>query len=249
MRLYAHRGYSALFPENTRPAFEAAFRHGADGIEADLQKCADGVFVVFHDTELARMTGIQGSLKHLSWNRMKDARVSGSEPILTLVELLSLIPPGRLLNLELKSDTISMPDLPGILEVLQGMRGPSSTMISSFDHELLPAFREAGYETGALIGDAHAKRGLGRLVLDLARIRPRFVNAPVQTFERLGDFKAALFFRALKATGLKLAFWTINTDAEFEKVRPYADAVIGDDVERALRWLGRDPLAALAPAR
>ncbi|HUP57299.1 MAG TPA: glycerophosphodiester phosphodiesterase family protein, partial [Bdellovibrionota bacterium] len=206
-------------------------------------------FVIFHDAELGRMTDLQGSLKQLGWERVKNARVRGQEPILTLVELLAMIPPGRLLNLELKSDTVSKPDLPEILEVLQGMRGPSTTMISSFDHELLPAFREAGYETGALIGDAHAKRGLAHLVLDLARIRPRFVNAPVQTFERLGAFKAALFFRALKAAGLKLAFWTINTDADFEKVRPYADAVIGDDVERALRWLGRDPLVELAPAR
>ncbi len=239
MRLYAHRGYSSLFPENTLPAFEAAFRHGADGIEADLQKCADGVFVIFHDADLGRLTQLKGSLKNLGWPAVKEARVRGGEGILTLPELLAMIPPGRLLNLELKSDTVTKSDIPEILELLLGMRGPSQTMISSFDHWLLPPFREAGFETGALLGDHHASRGVARLLLDLARVKPAFVNAPVQTFEKLGTLQARLFFRALKLSRLKLAFWTINTDAEFSLVCPYADAIIGDDVERALGWLGR----------
>ena len=48
MRLFGHRGASAVCPENTRAAFEYAFRHGAAGVECDLQRLADGTIVVLH---------------------------------------------------------------------------------------------------------------------------------------------------------------------------------------------------------
>ena len=48
MRLFGHRGASAVCPENTRAAFEWAFRHGAAGVECDLQRLADGTIVVLH---------------------------------------------------------------------------------------------------------------------------------------------------------------------------------------------------------
>jgi glycerophosphoryl diester phosphodiesterase len=50
----AHRGASAHRPENTLSAFEAAVAAGADIVELDVRRSADGVLVVVHDpTELA----------------------------------------------------------------------------------------------------------------------------------------------------------------------------------------------------
>lgn len=45
----AHRGSSALAPENTWAAFDLAVEQGADLIELDLQLTADGQLVVLHD--------------------------------------------------------------------------------------------------------------------------------------------------------------------------------------------------------
>ena len=53
----AHRGASAYAPENTLPAFELAARQGADMIELDVQRSADGVLVVFHDDTTERWDG------------------------------------------------------------------------------------------------------------------------------------------------------------------------------------------------
>ncbi|MDK6422056.1 glycerophosphodiester phosphodiesterase family protein, partial [Aerococcus urinae] len=36
MKLYAHRGYSARYPENTMLSFIKAYEAGADGIECDV---------------------------------------------------------------------------------------------------------------------------------------------------------------------------------------------------------------------
>jgi len=48
----AHRGASAAFPENTIEAFRGAAAHGADWVELDARRTADGVLVVHHDAHL-----------------------------------------------------------------------------------------------------------------------------------------------------------------------------------------------------
>jgi glycerophosphoryl diester phosphodiesterase len=52
----AHRGYSAIAPENTIPAFERALAAGADLIELDYHHSRDGALVVLHDAALDRTT-------------------------------------------------------------------------------------------------------------------------------------------------------------------------------------------------
>lgn len=52
----AHRGASALAPENTVPSLEAAARLGAAWVEVDVQLAADGELVVIHDLTLDRTT-------------------------------------------------------------------------------------------------------------------------------------------------------------------------------------------------
>ena len=44
----AHRGYKAMYPENTMAAFRAAVQAGAHGIETDPHLTKDGVVVLSH---------------------------------------------------------------------------------------------------------------------------------------------------------------------------------------------------------
>lgn len=53
VQVIAHRGASAAAPENTIEAFGLAGRLGADWVELDARRSADGVVVVHHDDELA----------------------------------------------------------------------------------------------------------------------------------------------------------------------------------------------------
>lgn len=54
--IMAHRGVSDLAPEATDPAYRLALEMGADYLEADIQRTADGVLVCFHDDTLERNT-------------------------------------------------------------------------------------------------------------------------------------------------------------------------------------------------
>lgn len=51
-RVFGHRGASADRPENTVAAFLEAARQGADGVELDVRRSADGALVVHHDAEI-----------------------------------------------------------------------------------------------------------------------------------------------------------------------------------------------------
>ena len=99
MRIIAHRGASADFPEHSAAAIQAAWEQGADGVELDLRLSADGRLLLHHDATLLRCYGDPRPVARL------DSRRRGElvgEPPLLLEEALELVPAGRLLFLELK---------------------------------------------------------------------------------------------------------------------------------------------------
>jgi glycerophosphoryl diester phosphodiesterase len=71
----AHRGDPIAERENTLPAFEAAVLAGADMVELDLRRTADGEIVVLHDATLSRLTRPS---KISSWRRSSASVTEGS---------------------------------------------------------------------------------------------------------------------------------------------------------------------------
>lgn len=55
--LFAHRGISAVAPENTMASFKLAREKGVPGIELDIHLTADGFVPVFHDHDTGRVGG------------------------------------------------------------------------------------------------------------------------------------------------------------------------------------------------
>ncbi len=55
MRIFAHRGSSLVWPENTLLAFRRAHEAGATGFETDLRLSSDGQIVLCHDPDLGRL--------------------------------------------------------------------------------------------------------------------------------------------------------------------------------------------------
>lgn len=70
MKVIAHRGLSALYPENTLLAFEVAVKNGATTIECDVQLTRDNVPVLFHDDVLIRITGQSGRIADYSYEEL-----------------------------------------------------------------------------------------------------------------------------------------------------------------------------------
>ena len=66
-----HRGDRADAPENTLPAFEAAFASGLDVVETDVQLTADGFPVLLHDPTVDRTTNGSGAVANLTLDQVE----------------------------------------------------------------------------------------------------------------------------------------------------------------------------------
>lgn len=67
----AHRGASRDAPENTLPAFELAWKQGADAIEADFHLTSDGQLVCIHDPDTKRVTGVSKKVSESSFAELR----------------------------------------------------------------------------------------------------------------------------------------------------------------------------------
>lgn len=117
-RMIAHRGASEAAPENTLPAFERAWRDGADGVELDVRMTADSQIVCIHDEDTQRVAGNSlvvasqsyAALQELDVGAWKGAEFKGTR-IPLLRDLLSRAPGGKQIFIELKPGVEAVPAL------------------------------------------------------------------------------------------------------------------------------------------
>src|SRR5215212_9031009 len=67
----AHRGASALAPENTIEAFRLAVEAGAGGLELDVHLTRDGHVVVIHDPTVDRTTSGTGAVSEMTFDELR----------------------------------------------------------------------------------------------------------------------------------------------------------------------------------
>jgi len=143
--IWAHRGASAVAPDNTLAAFAEAEAAGADGIELDIHLCRDGIPVVIHDDDVERTTDGRGQvaglrlaeLRRLDAGSWFSPRFAG-EPVPTLEEVLTWAGDRLRLNLEIKDYLAGA----AIVELLRQFP-VARVLVSSFNHRLLADLRRA----------------------------------------------------------------------------------------------------------
>jgi glycerophosphoryl diester phosphodiesterase len=232
-----HRGYRARFPENTLLAFREALKAGAGGIECDLQKGGDGTYVIIHDPGTARVAGSDLAVSRAVVRDLRELDLGGGERIPLLEEMLREMPDGAYLDLELKQETLTTADCLPVSDILRAFRARIRLMVSSFDPALLAPFRKMGFTVGYLVGEDDAGRGLLGFAGTLLRLRPQFLNLPVEMIGVLGAGRAGLLFRFLRACGFSLLFWTVNTGADAIRCAPHARIIVTDEIDLVLRAL------------
>lgn len=147
MRIFAHRGYSGKYPENTMLAFEGALKLSVNGIELDVHKTKDGKLAAIHDESIDRTFLGNGLVKDYDLrdlkkleNRDEKFRENIDSIIGTLEEVILLVSfkDDFILNIELKTDVIHYNGIEeDVLEMLDSYDMIENTIISSFNHESL----------------------------------------------------------------------------------------------------------------
>ncbi len=163
----AHRGFSAVAPENTLPAFQRAIDAGADMIEFDVRLTADKQFVVIHDSTLERTTNGCGLVENhtLSQLQMLDAGAWFGHDFTgaflpSLGEALKLCQNRVLVNVEVKTELQDDLALNGIADLVgkqvDALGATRSVVISSYTRRIITRLRDRHeHLTTALLSDEH----------------------------------------------------------------------------------------------
>jgi glycerophosphoryl diester phosphodiesterase len=211
----AHRGASAVAPENTIAAFRAAAEQGARWVELDVALLADGTLVVIHDDSVDRTTSGKGNLGTLT--RADIAQLDAGawfdpgfagERLSTLVEtIVALGELGLSANVEIKQHKHhkSLDQLVQAVHKAIGQRRPEMRiMISSFDPEALKAMHamEPALEMAMLWSE---------LPTDW---EARLAAIPATTIHLNYKALSVGFLEKARARGVKVRAWTSNDPVE-----------------------------------
>ena len=219
MLVLAHRGANRVAPENTVPAMREAVDRGADGVELDVHRTADGVLVVRHDADTP--AGVVGALA------LDDLRVACPD-VPTLAEVLDVCR-GRLVDVEVKDPD---PRATDALVALLAERvhdgpddGPDDVLVSAFDWAVVERVQALA---------PHLPTGLlsfgvppDEVLVTAVRRRHTAVHPDVWT---LTTIDVAAFVARAHEHGVQVNVWTVNDVEQVEVLRDAGvDAVITDD--------------------
>lgn len=163
IKIWAHRGSSHQYLENTLAAFEQAIKEGADGIELDVQRSHDGQLLVYHDEYLQRLAGVNQFVWNLTWAELQELTLSsvkytdGKIPLLK--EVLELILDTEIhLNIELKNSVYFYPKMEQeVFDLVNEYGLLEQVTFSSFNHESVKRLvelagpKKAGLLTSSII--------------------------------------------------------------------------------------------------
>ena len=147
VEVIAHRGASALAPENTLGAVRLAWELGADAVEIDVHLSANRQLVVIHDETLDRTAGRGGRVGDLTAEELSRIDVGSwfgteweAERVATLREIIATVPDGKRLFVELKCESAAVDALAGPLADVA--EAPQKVALIGFDRDLMRAVKQ-----------------------------------------------------------------------------------------------------------
>ncbi len=224
MLVLGHRGFPALYPENTMISFRKAIEFGADGLETDVRLSKDGVPFLFHDDSFERLTGNPAKTCELTISEIKELRING-EPIPTLEEFLKWFPEDKFLNLEIKEKEAGDITVEMASKLYKG-----DVVYSSFQHDLINELKSK-YPTkkfGYLFDKKHKDLSFQE-ILELFSQNTYSAHLPKEFREVLGERSEDLL-KYLKSKGIRVILWTIDSKDSLSGIQEYVDAVITNDL-------------------
>lgn len=208
-QMVAHRGLSGLAPQNSLPAVELSVEYGYDGCEFDIHTTKDGKWVVIHDDTVDAMTDGEGEVSDFTLEAIRRLKLDSGN------------------NIE-KYDSLQVPTLEEVLDVLEGTQTAPVIEIKSCDVKYLPSLKqiisEYGMEEKASIISFNKE-----YLEEYRRLAPQadimlLVNVITQedvqwcldnkvdtvNFNYILFYKSVKGWKASRESGLRLAAWTVD---------------------------------------
>lgn len=223
MKIWAHRGCSYAWPENTIQAFTAACKLPITGIELDIQLTKDGRIVVIHDETVDRTTDGSGYVRDFTLEKLRKLKIQ-THPLLrrerftqipAIEDVFRLVRPycrkrGMLINIELKNSIVryeGMEDM--ILKMVREWELQDHIIYSSFNPDSVRLLKEKNpaVKTGILASPLSACLAFAK-VSPVDALHPYIKNLDVKDLR--------------KQSLLPVRAWNLRNDEPFY---PSKDAV------------------------
>jgi glycerophosphoryl diester phosphodiesterase len=237
--VFAHRGGAGLAPENTIAAFEHGIALGADGIELDVHASRDGVVVVHHDAMLDRTTDRTGPIAAVDARDL--ARVDagfhfpgrGDHPfrargvgIPTLAQVLERFRDCRVI-IEMKLNVAAFSA--AVVDVVRKAGAVNRVCLGSFGRRGLRHVRTLEPAIATSAAREEVRWALYRSRLGLPVKRPAYDGYQIPERAEFTQIVSPRFVRHAHRAGLGVQVWTVNTEADAQRLLSWGvDALITD---------------------
>ncbi len=238
MKIFAHRGYSGRYPENTMLAFKKAYEAGAHGIELDVQLTKDGTVVVIHDERIDRTTDGVGFVRDYTYEELSQfnaARLhretSAFEKIPSFEEYCQWVKDTPLItNVELKTGVYYYERIEEkTLELVKKYHLEDRIIFSSFNHLSVIKMKELAPEIpcGALV----EREGIGNAGFYCSRFGFEYYHPDIHELTQEAVMEC-------KNHGVSLNVWTVNDLDGMDKCfRWGCEGMITNFPEMPVQWL------------
>ncbi|MHA1819177.1 MAG: glycerophosphodiester phosphodiesterase [Promethearchaeota archaeon] len=146
--VFAHRGLSAKYPENTLLAYEKAIEVGADYVEIDVRITKDDKMIIYHNNDLYSLIGKKKKIKKVKFDKLRCLDLGMGQRMPTLEEVFELCKDKIGVQLDVKDDGL----IERILEVVDQYDMASQVFLSDFNHKEIGILKNLRPEiTGGII--------------------------------------------------------------------------------------------------
>ena len=228
--IIAHQGSSLDLPPNTLEAFQLALDQGADIIELDIWRSKDGTWVVIHDRNLSRITGVNKDITKLTFEeiqlldagynfydssgnylyRNKGYKIPSLEQVFKQFN-------NEKINIEIK--TVSKLGLSDLVQMIKKYQMEKKVLVVSFSYNVIKKFRKISNNQ---IATAASKSDIMRMIyfgkLPWYKIRFDAFQMPFYSkkVERYG-LKNTEWIGKMRSKGMEVHYWTVDNSEDIKK--------------------------------
>jgi glycerophosphoryl diester phosphodiesterase len=230
----AHRGLAVGAPENTLLAFAAAIGLGVDYVETDVHASRDGISVIAHDADFARVAGRAGRVGDLDVGALRAIDLGHDEGFASLADALDAFPETRF-NIDIKSADAVAPTVAAIRDA----RAVDRVLVTSFNESrrraavrALPGVATSASSTVFASALAAARSGATPLLrrilrdIDAVQVPETYCGVRIVTARTIAQLHSAK---------VEVHVWTVNDAPDMHRLLDLGvDGIVTDRADIAL---------------
>jgi glycerophosphoryl diester phosphodiesterase len=234
--VFAHRGGSALAPENTIAAFDNGLALGADGLELDVHLSRDGTVVVHHDRTLNRTTSLRGLIAARTADELRCAAIPPLAEVLARYRDVRIIIEMKVNHAELAA---------AALDVIRRADAVERVCLGSFGWRVLRAARAIEPRVATSAAREEVRWALYRSWCRWPVSRVAYAGYQVPEVSGLTRVVSPRFVEGAHRAGLGVQVWTVDTEEDARRLIAWGvDALITDRPDRIVPLVSSPDVAS-----